>query len=84
MIVHASAPTAAYLRRVPVLANIAAATHVTTHKEIIERFLLLHAGDQCEELRRVESERILRAQPFLADASVYPIPAGLGQVDLVV
>ncbi|HEU4787377.1 MAG TPA: hypothetical protein VFS57_08220, partial [Gemmatimonadaceae bacterium] len=86
VIVHASAPTAAALRRVPVLANIAAATHVTTHREIIERFLLLHAGDQCEDLRRMESERILRAQPFIADASVTAIPAqgASGQVDLVV
>ena len=84
VIVHASAPTAAYLRRVPILAKIAAATHVTTHTEVIERFLLLHAGDRCDELRRIESERILRVQPFLADASVYALPAGIGQVDLVV
>lgn len=88
VIVHASAPTAAALRRIPVLANIAAATHVTTHREIIERFLLLHAGDQCEELRRMESERILRAQPFLADASVTAIRsqggAASGEVDLLV
>ena len=84
VIVHASAPTAAYLRRVPILAKIAAATHVTTHTEVIERFLLLHPGDRCDELRRLESERILRVQPFLADASVYAVPAGIGQVDLVV
>ena len=32
----------------------------------------------------MESERILRAQPFLSDASVYAVPAGIGQVDLVV
>lgn len=84
VVVRASAPTAAYLRRVPILAKIAAATHVTTHQQVIERFLLLHAGDHCEELRRLESERILRAQPFLADASVYAVPAAPGQVDLVV
>jgi hypothetical protein len=84
VVVRASAPTAAYLRRIPVLAKVAAATHVTTHKHIIEQFLLLHAGDRCQELRRVESERILRAQPFLADASVYAVPADPDQVDLVV
>ena len=84
MIIHTSAPTAAYLRRIPVLAKVAAATHVTTHKAVIDRFLLLHTGDHCEELRRMESERILRAQPFLADASVYALPAGPGLVDLVV
>lgn len=84
VVIHTSAPTAAYLRRIPVLANIAAATHVTTHKAIIERFLLLRPGERCDELRRMESERILRAQPFIADASVYPLPAGPGRVNLVV
>lgn len=44
--------------------------HATTNPEIIRRFLALKPGDRCTELRRSESERILRAQPYLADASV--------------
>ncbi|HMC56844.1 MAG TPA: hypothetical protein VKH19_16820, partial [Gemmatimonadaceae bacterium] len=38
--------------------------------------------DKCTELRRSESERILRAQPFLADADLTVIPNGHGGVTL--
>ena len=51
------------------------------------RFLLLREGDACNELRRAESERILRAQPFIADASIDVVPSvlgGAGAVDLIV
>jgi hypothetical protein len=58
------------LRRVKVLANVVAAVHQTTDPDIIRRFLLLSEGARCNELRRSESERILRAQPFIADAAV--------------
>ncbi len=44
--------------------------HTTSKKEMISGFLLLAAGEPCTERRRAESERILRLQPFLADASV--------------
>ena len=57
-------------RKVPVLARIAGAIHRTTNEPVIRRFLLLHEGDACNELRRAESERILRAQPFIADATI--------------
>jgi hypothetical protein len=68
--VHTSAPTAAVLRRVRVLATVVTAIHQTTDPDVIRRFLLLSVGTPCNELRRAESERILRAQPFIADASV--------------
>src|SRR4051812_43192720 len=70
LVIYSSAPTAALLRRVPILANFVAAVHTTTHPDLIRRFLLLEQGDSCNELRRAESERILRAQPFIAEASV--------------
>jgi len=60
----------------------AAAQHVTTKASVIRRFLALQVGDRCTELRRTESERILRAQPFLADATVLAFPDGGGGVIL--
>lgn len=70
VVIYSSAPTAALFRRVPVMANLVAAVHTTTHPDVIRRFLLLKVGDSCTELRRADSERILRAQPFIAEASV--------------
>jgi len=75
IIVHTSAPTAAILRRVPIVAHMVAAVHTTTHRELIRRFLLLHVGDRCDDLRRTESERIIREQPFIADADVRVLPS---------
>ncbi|HEY5021269.1 MAG TPA: hypothetical protein VII30_02155, partial [Gemmatimonadaceae bacterium] len=49
-------------------ARFAAQEHVTTKEWIIRRYLALQEGDACTELRRGESERILRSQPFIADA----------------
>ncbi|MGH7602479.1 MAG: hypothetical protein ACRENK_00620 [Gemmatimonadaceae bacterium] len=48
----------------------AAKQHVTTKATVIRRYLALQLGDRCTEVRRAESERILRAQPFIADAAV--------------
>jgi hypothetical protein len=52
--------------------------HATTNPNVVSRFLALRPGMACDELRRVESERILRAQPYLSDATitVYPDDAG--------
>ncbi|HJQ21261.1 MAG TPA: hypothetical protein VJ867_13015 [Gemmatimonadaceae bacterium] len=44
--------------------------HDTTEPALVRRFLTLDPGRACTEFRRTESERILRAQPYLADASV--------------
>ncbi|HLA14622.1 MAG TPA: hypothetical protein VJZ25_06320, partial [Gemmatimonadaceae bacterium] len=60
----------------------AAKQHTTTKAAVIRRFLALQVGDRCTELRRTESERILRAQPFLADATVLAFPDGAGGVIL--
>jgi hypothetical protein len=37
---------------------------------VIEAFLALQVGGPCTEFRREESERVLRAQPFIGDARV--------------
>lgn len=82
--IDAQAPTVTGLRRVPVVGNVVRQTHVITRDDVVRRFLLLRPGDRCSELRRAESERILRAQPFLADAAIDIYPNQRGGVDLVV
>ena len=52
--------------------------HRTTRDEVVRRFVLLEPGQPCSELRRAESERILRAQPFLSSARVRALPDGRG------
>ena len=84
ILTYSEAPTVASLRRVPVLAAAARTLHITTRPELVRRFLLLEPGDQCDELRRTESERVLRAQPYIADADVYVIANDAGGVDLEV
>jgi hypothetical protein len=64
--------------------RLAAKQHMTTREPVIRRFLALQLGDRCTELRRAETERILRAQPFIADASVLAYPDGNGGVTLTV
>ncbi|HLE57775.1 MAG TPA: hypothetical protein VJB15_11885 [Rhodothermia bacterium] len=58
--------------------------HATTSPEIIRIFLALEPGGLCTELRRSESERILRAQPYLASASVQAFPDENGTVSISV
>jgi hypothetical protein len=84
VMIYTEAPTVASLRRVPVVANIAQTIHETTQPSVVERFLLFRAGDRCQELRRAESERILRAQPFIADADVFVVESDSGTVDVEV
>ena len=79
--IYTEAPSVASLRRVPVVARVARTMHETTQPNVVERFLLFTAGDKCEELRRAESERILRAQPFIADADVFIVTNDDGTVD---
>jgi hypothetical protein len=57
--------------------------HSTTNPLIIRRYLALEVGSKCTELRRTESERILRAQPFLAEAFVSAYPDTAGGVRIV-
>ena len=54
--------------------------HATTKADVIASFMALHVGRPCTERRRTESERILRAQPFIADARVRMVPDGRGGV----
>jgi hypothetical protein len=58
--------------------------HENTASDVIRRTLLLRVGDRCNELRRYESERVLRAQPFIATARIRVVPAGRDSVRLEV
>lgn len=57
--------------------------HMATNPNVIRRYLALEVGSKCTELRRTESERILRAQPFLAEAFVSAYPDTAGGVRIV-
>lgn len=80
--VDAQAPSVTGLRRVPLVGKIVREAHVVTRPEVVRGYLLLRTGDRCSELRRAESERILRAQPFLADATIDVVANGRGGVEL--
>ena len=41
-----------------------------TRVRLLRRFLLMRVGDRCDEQKRVESERILRAQSYISDAAI--------------
>lgn len=64
--------------------GILASLHVDTKPEVVSRFLLLQPGMACDDQRRAESERILREQPFIADATIHAFDDGEGGVILVV
>ncbi len=66
------------------LARSVGVLHTTTTANTVASFLLLEAGQPCTERRRAESERILRLQPFLAEATVRAIPDGAGGVRIEV
>lgn len=54
--------------------------HTTTRDGVIRRFVTLEIGRPCTEFRRAETERLLRAQPFLASAHVRTVADASGGV----
>lgn len=66
------------------LARFVTELHATTRPAVISRFLVLSPGMACTELRREESERVLRTQPYLAQATVRAFPDSAGGVYLLV
>lgn len=53
--------------------------HRTTRPEVVRDLVALDEGRPCTTLARDETERVLRAQPFLADARVRAEPDAAGQ-----
>lgn len=62
--------------RSPWLGRLVTSLHVTTAPEVVENLVLMTPGERCSIFLRRETERLLRAQPFLADASVTAYPDG--------
>ncbi len=58
--------------------------HTPTRPRVVNAYLRVTAGLPCTELDRSESERLLRAQKFIASATVRPVPDGPGKVKIVV
>ncbi len=54
--------------------------HATTRRRVIRRFLVVRVGDRCTPIGLEETERVLRAQPFLAEARVTAYDDGAGGV----
>lgn len=54
--------------------------YVPTRRAVIASYLHVVGGQVCTELDRRESERLLRAQPFLSAATVAAIPESPGHV----
>lgn len=58
--------------------------HIETRPDIVREQLLFRSGEPLSARRVRESERILRANDYLFDAKITPVPAQDGTVDLVV
>ncbi|MDB4886878.1 MAG: hypothetical protein JWN79_2316 [Gemmatimonadetes bacterium] len=58
--------------------------HATTRPGVIDAFSQLAVGERCTEQRRSETERLIRDQPFIANARVRALPDGQGGVAIVV
>ncbi|MHB8837401.1 MAG: hypothetical protein ACYC7F_00410 [Gemmatimonadaceae bacterium] len=58
--------------------------HAPTRPSVVAAYLRLAVGDVCTERDRLESERLLRAQPFIASAAVRALRVAPRQVRLTV
>jgi hypothetical protein len=58
--------------------------HATTKAQVLSAFLTMRVGDVCTEGQRAETERVLRAQQFIATAKVTPEPDTANTVKLIV
>ena len=64
--------------------SIANRAHQRTRRGFIEDELLFKAGDCYDPLLIDESQRLLRALPFIADADVSTVPVSANEVNIVV
>ena len=58
--------------------------HIDTKEEVIRRELLVREGDPADPFLIEESERNLRALPYIREVKILSSPAPGGQIDLVV
>jgi hypothetical protein len=71
-------------RRSRLVAQLVRSLHATTQAQVVRRLIIQGVGAPCRELARAESERILRAQPFIAEATITPHATADGSVVLEV
>ncbi|HEX6939165.1 MAG TPA: hypothetical protein VF158_07105 [Longimicrobiales bacterium] len=64
--------------------RLANALHVRTRREVIERELLVRPGDCLDPMLLEESERLLRAYPFLSRVDIFAVPQPDGTHHVVV
>lgn len=67
-------------RAVAVTSDAVGLEHARTQESVIRAYVRLKPGARCTERERLESERLLRAQRFVASAAVTAIPDGEGRV----
>jgi hypothetical protein len=60
------------------LARAVGLEHTTTRADVVRTFLLMNVGQPCRNIELAESERILRLQPFLAEATIRAVPDSAG------
>jgi hypothetical protein len=60
------------------------AVHWRTREEVVRRELLFGVGDACDPARLAETARVLRAQPYIREATVLALPSPNGGVDVLV
>lgn len=53
-----------------------------TPAHVVRDFVLLRAGDKCDEAKREDSERILRSQPYIGAVAIRAVPVGQDSVRL--
>ncbi|HEX6816307.1 MAG TPA: hypothetical protein VF102_11575 [Gemmatimonadaceae bacterium] len=63
--------------------GILSSIHTNTKPDVVQRFILLQPGMPCDPTDVAESERILRAQPFIAQAHISTYDDGAGGVILL-
>ena len=77
-------PFGGYAKKWQAAAHTIGLHHATTRAGVVRAFLSLGPGKECTERRRTESERVLRAQPFLSTASVRAVADTGGTVAIVI
>ena len=60
----------------------ATSLHATTRPAVVRRFIPIKVGDACVDFQLREAERLLRAQPFIADANLIVSPDSSGGVTI--
>lgn len=60
------------------------AVHRRTQGGVVRRELLFQVGDACDPARLAETARVLRAQPYIREATVVAVPSASGGVDVLV